>query len=83
MKDVFYGFLLVFIILFSYNYEQYIEDNPKQRTEKNFHNTILLEKDNDFLSTRISVYDYNNDTIKDFRVYQIIYNKYETGDTIK
>jgi hypothetical protein len=83
MKDIFYTFLLVIIILFSYGYEHYLDDNQKQRTEEKFHNTILLEKYDDFISTRISVYDYNNDTIKEFRVYQIIYNKYETGDTIK
>jgi len=83
MRDAFYGVIFIFTILFLYGYGDYNDKHPKQLTEDLFHNTILVEKYDDWISTRISVYDYKNDTIKEFRVYQILYNKYETGDTIK
>lgn len=83
MRDIFYSLITISIITFLFGLGSYYDDNPRQRTEELFDNTIVIDKTSDFISKRMIFYDYKNDTIIEYRVYGGIYNKYETGDTTK
>ena len=79
MKDLFYGilsFLLIISIYVSVSSEKKFEN-------KEFNNTVVVEKDKDYFFGYQFGVKYPNDSVGWHRVYQIFYDKYNVGDTIK
>ena len=79
MKNLFYGILSVILLLYiSFGF-------LKDRTlEQDRHKgAVVIDKDKDFYYGEHMIYLYPNDSTDLDIVYQIFYNKYSVGDTIK
>ena len=79
MKNLFYG-ILVFILLMCLFI---IFKFDKQLENKKFNNAIVIEKDDDYMLGESLTVKYPDGSIRLELVYQIFYDKYEVGDTIK
>ena len=79
MKDVFYGFLVVWLVLNMV----FIWAIPKISNVEKYNSGVVIDKDNDFLLGNVMRIQFKNDTIKTVRCYDIIFEKYNVGDTIK
>lgn len=80
MKDLFYGLLFILIIFTGYT----VIKNSDQKTLQTIKHDgyVVIEKENNFLYGYLMTFKYD-DNIERIPVYQIYYEKYEVGDTIK
>lgn len=79
MRDIFYGimcFCLIGILVVLYE-----EDKTLQ--ESRHIGAVVIEKDNDYILGETMYLKYPNDSIDLECVYQIFYDKYNVGDTVK
>lgn len=79
MKDFFYILISVLIIFIAYNGYKH----EKQFEQKRFNNSIVVEKQDDFIYGLTMYFKYENDSVVSERVYQVFYDKYNIGDTVK
>ncbi len=79
MKELFYG-IISFLLLITI----YVAVSSEKKFEsKEFNNTVVVEKYNDYIFGYQYGVKYPNDSVGWHRVYQIFYEKYNVGDTIK
>jgi hypothetical protein len=64
--------------MFIYVNNHHITDNVTQ-----YKNAIVIDKNDVYFLGSIMTVKLNNDSIVEFRCYDIIFNKYNVGDTIK
>lgn len=79
MKDLFYGLLssmIILVFIVGMTYEKQLEQ-PKHK------GAVVIEKDDVFLYGFSLCIKYDNDSIVLLRAYQVFYDKYNVGDTIK
>lgn len=82
MKELFYGILSFWLILITLAI--FIVDNVRCDKEKlyKYNNMVIVDKGIDFfVSNMLTVYDVKES--HHFICYDIIYNAYEVGDTIR
>ena len=79
MKDVFYGIASALLILIVWAWIKF----DKQVEQPKYNGAVVVEKSNDFIYGFTMYMQYDNDSIIIERVYQIFYDKYNIGDTIK
>lgn len=81
MKDLFYGILsFMLIMLFWWTW-----DYPKELSTQKYKGGIILDKNSDFFienHMRILMRG-QEDSVIGARFYDIVYDKYQVGDTIK
>ena len=81
MKDVFY-FILSSIIVFALielakqDHDIYLQQNIHE-------NCIVIDKYESYLRGNVMTFKTQNDSIIQHRVYDIFYNEYKVGDTVK
>ena len=84
MKNIFYFIVSFILFIFILGLSDYFHDHPEKiMTDDKFNESIVIEKTDDWISRTIILYYYEIDTIIEYRVYQILYEKYDIGDTIK
>jgi hypothetical protein len=79
MKNLFYGilnFLLIDLIIVAFKYSEQFQQ-PKHV------GGVVVEKRNDFFLGYYMHIKYSKDNVETETVYQIFYERYEVGDTIK
>jgi len=79
MKNLFYGILSVILLLYIsfgfFNHRPLEQDRHK--------GAVVIDKENDFYYGEQMIFLYPNDSTDLEIVYQIFYDKYNVGDTIK
>lgn len=78
MKDFFYGLIIVIFCVIVYDTYK----NPLQYDISDFNNAIVIDKESDYFMGDIMYLKYSNDSIVRIRCYDIIFEKYNVGDTI-
>lgn len=79
MRELFYGILSFILIIFFL-----IEiKNPSQLQQSKHNGGVVIEKEDHFFIGYYMNIKYENDSIETEHVYQIFYDRYEVGDTIK
>ena len=79
MKDLFYSIMTVLIVsMFIYIYKHPITDDVTQ-----YKNATVIDKNDDYLLGSIMTVKFKNDSIVDFRCYDIVFDRYLVGDVIE
>lgn len=79
MRNLFYGIICFYLL--TYITFDFIKD--RQTEQENHKTAIVLSKDKHFLLDEYMILKYPNDSTTIELVYQIFYDKYNVGDTIK
>lgn len=79
MRDFFYGLIVVIFLLLAWD----MKDLPQQYELNDFNNSVIIDKKDDFFYGRQFYVKYPNDSIVKIRCYDIIWEKYNVGDTIQ
>lgn len=79
MRNLFYG-ILSFILLLYISFGFFNDRTLEQDRHKG---AVVINKDKDFYYGEQMIFLYPNDSTDLELVYQIFYNKYNVGDTIK
>ena len=81
----FLGIILgILVLIFTYSFAEYaneILNKPKQYDLSDYKNCIVIEKDS-FVFKTITL-KVNDDSIVNLYCYDIVFQKYKTGDIIK
>lgn len=81
----FLGIILgILVLIYTYGFTEYateILDKPKQYDLSDYKGSVLIEKDS-FIFKTITL-KVNDDSIVNLYCYDISFQKYKTGDTIK
>ena len=81
----FLGIILgILVLIYTYGFTEYateILDKPKQYDLSDYKGSVLIEKDS-FIFKTITL-KVNDDSIVNLYCYDIAFQKYKTGDTIK
>lgn len=80
MKNLFNALLSTILIIL---YFTIVYSSDKQFESIEYNNTIVVEKQDDIILGKTMFLQISKDTVKQIRVYEIFYNKYNVGDTIK